>query len=97
MRHFFSVKRQVQIDECPVCGRFWLDVGELRRIRSLFKTQQERREAARRYFQEVFGGQLAAMRENREQDVARARRIANVFKFICPSYYIPGKQDWGAF
>jgi len=26
-----------------------------------------------------------------------ARKIANAFKFICPSYYIPGKQAWGAF
>jgi len=24
-------------------------------------------------------------------------KISNMFRFICPSYYIPGKQDWGAF
>jgi hypothetical protein len=22
---------------------------------------------------------------------------SNMFRFICPSYYIPGKHDWGAF
>jgi hypothetical protein len=26
-----------------------------------------------------------------------AGRIAYTFRFICPSYYIPGGQDWGAF
>ncbi len=29
MRHFFSPKRQVQVDECPSCGGYWLDAGEL--------------------------------------------------------------------
>lgn len=28
-RHFFSVKRQVEIDDCPSCGGVWLDAGEL--------------------------------------------------------------------
>jgi hypothetical protein len=27
----------------------------------------------------------------------KARKIANMFRFVCPSYYIPDKQDWGAF
>jgi hypothetical protein len=32
-RHFFSPKRQVEVDECPNCGGYWLDAGELERIR----------------------------------------------------------------
>jgi uncharacterized protein len=32
-RHFFSRKRQVQVDECPGCGGYWLDAGELEQIR----------------------------------------------------------------
>ena len=28
MRHFFSVKKDVEVDECPGCGGFWLDAGE---------------------------------------------------------------------
>ena len=38
--------------------------------------------------------------ELRQQDKAKmekTRRIADIFKYICPSYYLPGKQDWGAF
>jgi len=33
-RHFFSAKRQVEVDECPNCGGYWLDAGELAKIRA---------------------------------------------------------------
>jgi len=97
MRHFFSVKKQVEVDECPGCGGFWLDAGELRDIRALFNTEQERHKAAQEYFSEVFGDELAAMQAQSDAKLTRARKIANIFRFICPSYYLPGKQDWGAF
>jgi Zn-finger nucleic acid-binding protein len=32
-RHFFSAKRRVEVDECPNCGGYWLDAGELAAIR----------------------------------------------------------------
>jgi len=97
MRHFFSVKKEVEVDECPGCGGFWLDAGELTKIRSLFNTEEERQKAADDYFSEVFGDKLAAMKAEDEAKIGKARKIANMFRFICPSYYIPGKQDWGAF
>jgi hypothetical protein len=37
------------------------------------------------------------MRRESQEKLEKARRIANIFRFICPSYYIPGKQEWGAF
>jgi Zn-finger nucleic acid-binding protein len=97
MRHFFSVKKEVEVDECPGCGGFWLDAGELVKIRSLFKTEEERHQAAHEYFTEVFGGELSAMAAENEEKLGKVRKIANMFRFVCPSYYIPGKQDWGAF
>jgi uncharacterized protein len=33
-RHFFSAKRHVQVDQCPNCGGYWLDSGELADIRA---------------------------------------------------------------
>lgn len=33
-RHYFSSKRQVQVDECPNCAGYWLDAGELAAIRA---------------------------------------------------------------
>lgn len=93
MRHLFSVKKEVEVDECPGCGGFWLDAGELGRIRKLFNTEEERNKAADDYFSEIFDNQLATMKP----ETGKTRSIANMFRFICPSYYIPGKQDWGAF
>jgi Zn-finger nucleic acid-binding protein len=31
-RHFFSAKRRVEVDQCPNCGGYWLDAGELESI-----------------------------------------------------------------
>jgi len=97
LRHFFSVKKQVEVDECPGCAGFWLDAGELGQIRGLFKTEEDRNRAADEYFKEVLGDKLAAMQAGDEAELNQARRIANMFRFICPSYYIPGEQIWGAF
>jgi Zn-finger nucleic acid-binding protein len=33
-RHFFSAKRNVEVDECPNCAGYWLDAGELEKIRA---------------------------------------------------------------
>ncbi len=97
MRHFFSARRAVTVDECPECGGYWLDVGELRQIRDEFPDEAARRAAADQYFDEVFGGQLAAEKARSDEQLARAHRFANMFRFICPSHYIPGNQQWGAF
>jgi len=32
-RQFFSPKRRVEIDHCPGCAGYWLDAGELEKIR----------------------------------------------------------------
>lgn len=96
MRHFWSVKQAVEVDECGVCGGFWLDVGELRRIRAEFKSERERKNAAQRYFREVFGEELAQRKKGGEEKLAAAGKIAWMFRFLCPSYYLPGRQAWGA-
>lgn len=97
MRHFFSVKKAVEVDECPGCSGIWLDAGELARIRSLFNTEQERHKAAENYFGEIFGDKLTAMHTENKAKLHSVRRVSNIFRWICPSYYIPGKQDWAAF
>lgn len=97
MRHFFSPKRQVEVDECGGCGGFWLDAGELATIRSQYATTEERRAAARAYFKDLFGDKLDKMAAADQASLDRARRIARLFRFICPTYYIPGEQSWGAF
>ncbi len=95
-RHFFSVKRQVEVDECPACGGFWLDAGELAAIRGLFATEEDAREAARNIFGELVDENFAEERAVTDERLAKSRQVAHLFRFICPSYWIPGKQEWGA-
>lgn len=97
LRHFFSVKRQVEVDECPRCAGYWLDEGELGHIRTLFQSEDERHAAAEACFDELFGNGLAALRAQSAEKTEKAREIAKIFRFISPSYYVPGKQDGGAF
>jgi len=33
-RHFFSARKRVEVDHCPNCGGYWLDAGELEKIRA---------------------------------------------------------------
>jgi Zn-finger nucleic acid-binding protein len=44
MRHFFSRKRKVEIDDCPGCGGIWLDAGELAQIRDELPPMEARKE-----------------------------------------------------
>ena len=97
MRHFFSAKMAVEVDECPNCGGYWLDQGELRGIRSQFESESHRDEAAQAYFSELFDEELEKMSAESDEKLQKARVIAKMLRFICPSYYIPGKQTWGAF
>ena len=80
MRHFWSVKRAVTIDQCPECSGVFLDAGELAGIRAEFPTEQARNAAADAYFAEVVDpltfrppGSLAVLAVK----VGRARLIDN--------------------
>jgi len=97
LRHFSSATRRVEMDECPRCGGHWLDPGELGSIRTEYATDQERRKAAQAYFAEIFDSKLKPIRDESQEKLAKARKIAWTLRYLCPSYYLPGKQSWGAF
>lgn len=97
MRHFYSVKHEVVVDKCPGCNGYWLDCGELRKIRGMFETEQQKEQAAHEFFDDMFGAQLKEMKEQNQADLEKSKKMARMFRFICPTNYIPGKQDWGAF
>ncbi len=82
------------VDVCKNgCGGILLDAGELRKIRDQFETEADRKQAANEYFDADFGDDRAKLRAEDAQTLKRARHIANMFNYICPSYYIPGKQE----
>lgn len=51
-KHYWSVKKEVELDECDKCGGIWLDEGELEKIRSSFKNEEEKNAAAEAYFKQ---------------------------------------------
>lgn len=97
MKHFMSVKRDVEVDQCANCGGYWLDAGELGQIREQFTHEADREKAAENFFSDTFGDELQKMLDESQEKADQAHGIAKMFRFICPSYYIPGKQKWGAF
>ena len=97
MRHFFSPKQQVEIDECAGCGGVWLDSGELAQIRNLFDSPEAQEQAVKEFMEKTIHPQLSDMKAKSRQDLQRAKKFSTIFKFICPTYWIPGKQEWGAF
>jgi uncharacterized protein len=97
LRRFSSIKKNIEIDECPSCAGIWLDAGEITQIHSEFKTEQERTKATEQFIQDTFGGTMAAAKLESEEKVRQAQKVAKALRFICPSFYIPGKQKGGAF
>ena len=97
MQHLFSPSDNVMIDECPGCAGIWLDPGELATIRSRFSSEVERNAETDRVLSKEIAPTLTRLKAQSDLEHEKIRRFANMFRFICPSYYIPGKQDWGAF
>ena len=97
MRHFWSVKRDVTVDECPKCEGIFLDPGELAEIRADYSSDADRHKAAQAYYGDMFNKEIADIVAKDDQKIAAARKLSNVFKFISPRYYMAGKDAWGNF
>lgn len=91
MRHFFSVKHQVEVDECAGCAGIWLDFGELGTIRSQFESDEERNRAADLYFS-YCESELEAIRKKNADERVKTRRISNMLRFLSPSRYLAGNK-----
>ncbi len=97
MRHFSSMKKEIEVDECGNCGGFWLDAGELHNLRNQFETEEQRGDAAKQYLSALFDPMIEAERAKTQAKLEKTKKAVSAFKFICPTYYIPGEQDYGAF
>lgn len=88
MQHFYSVKRQVEVDHCPKCAGYWLDEGELFKIRNEYPTAAERKAATQKYFSELFDVELLSLKKLSDDEAEKVQKISNMFKLITPSYYL---------
>jgi Zn-finger nucleic acid-binding protein len=84
MRHFFSAQRRVEVDECPNCGGFWLDAGELAEIRAENGDEQRRRTAVEAYFNEMSRLSLASADPGTAENIRRSRTINQLLQFTRP-------------
>ena len=84
MRHFYSPRRRVEVDECPNCGGFWLDAGELALIREEHEHPAEQQAAVEQYLDAMSVSILGPMRTAGPAQATRARRIDQLFRFSSP-------------
>ncbi len=87
MRHFFSSKRSVEVDECPNCAGYWLDAGELALIREEHQAEIERKRAVDQYLSDVASRKLDEMRAGTWEQTKRARTIDQLLRFSKPIRY----------
>ena len=83
MRHFYSAKRAVAVDECPTCAGTWLDGGELEQIRREYDSGAARRQAAHVLFEEILASdRMALMRaqlgDELPYDTSRSRIVSSL-------------------
>ncbi len=96
MRHFESSLRKIAIDKCPSCGGIWLDAAELASYRKLFPTKADKKRINEEFIAKNIMPFLKAA-ANKKEKLMRAKRASGAHRFICPSHYIPGKQEGAAF
>ena len=98
--------QDVQVDVCEGgCGGIWFDWFELKKV-------DEQHEAVGENLLYVERDPHATVDHDHKRDcprcdgivmtrhfasVKRVRAFAHMFRFLLPSYWIPGKQKWGAY
>lgn len=79
MRRYYSAKRQIEIDECPLCGGIWLDAEEFEAIRNLFPTKKDYEETQKSFVNEVVSGpEYKKHGDEQKQFVEKLSKISDI-------------------
>ena len=54
MRHFFSIKKEAEIDKCGGCGGIWIDASALQAIRNQPVSAAQRLRETRAFYAQAF-------------------------------------------
>lgn len=87
-RHFFGPSKQIEIDDCASCGGVWLDQGELKQIRETYPTEEGRKAAAIKLFNEVAKPVLEKDYASDKERNQQMMKFARVLRFVCPSFLL---------
>ncbi|KZR61907.1 zf-TFIIB domain-containing protein [Prochlorococcus sp. MIT 1303] len=82
MRHYFSIKRKVVVDECANCGGIWLDGGELNKARGLYASEEDKKIATENLYNELFQREIGKESEQLYTNKNKQIRMGNILKFI---------------
>jgi uncharacterized protein len=81
-RHFYSRNKQVEVDSCPSCGGYWLDCGELARIRREAKDAKELQRLAHAYALSTAQPKLKELRTEGRAEAQQATLTRRLFAFV---------------
>ncbi len=84
--HFYQANKSVRIDECYGCGAFFLDPGELAKIRQGYMNEQEQDNYADQLIQQMPACANYADNLNRQEH--RTKAIHSLTRFFRLSHYI---------
>ncbi len=92
VKHYMSVKKEVEIDDCYGCGGKFLDNGELQKIRAQYENTEQRVKDLRqnidknftKLYQEFLSDNYtdAELIENKEPDLMTYERKSAIMSFI---------------
>ena len=85
MAHLYKSAKEVTVDECYLCGGFFLDSGELKVIRENFMTEEQRES----YVNSIIEGQpdFQEAKKDLEKQKLRTAAIKKLTKCLRPSKY----------
>jgi Zn-finger nucleic acid-binding protein len=94
LRHFFSREQNVEVCQCPKCGGFWIDAGELASIvKPRLETEGKQKQAVDAYFNTIFDERILKMNLANEDIFGSAKSIVKIFLFLCPEQFQPLKTS----
>ncbi len=81
-QHFTSVKRTIEMDECPQCGGIFLDGGEIAALREEFATHAERDAAANAEFDKTISSMLGTMKAESQKEQEQVKKVGHALRFL---------------
>ncbi|MEW5947022.1 MAG: zf-TFIIB domain-containing protein [bacterium] len=84
MKHLHQRSKIVTVNECPACGGFFLDSGELRAIRDTYMSDEERVRYVDKIISETpefreYAGRIEAVKADLEKKKARENSLKKLF------------------
>jgi len=78
MRHYWSARKDIEVDECPNCGGYWLDANELTAIRKAFASEKEKELDFDKAAYNLCGGELAKGHSSQDESANQSENLARL-------------------